>query len=252
MLSLVADLTAATDPKLRELSRALAGRLYLDLARSGPVRRRGVGRLVEQPYRVDGGDLDLDASLEAIVDARGTGSAIETDRLRMRSWVTPETAICLVIDRSGSMSGAPLATAALAAAAVSWRVPADYAVLSFARDVVAVKSLDRRRPTPEVVDAVLALRGHGTTDLAGALIAADEQLQRSKARRRIALVLSDCRSNEPGDAAAAASTLGEIAVIAPEGDAEDATAFAAAVGARVTTVGGPSEIIAAIERVLDN
>ncbi|HEY3483825.1 MAG TPA: hypothetical protein VGK49_00515, partial [Ilumatobacteraceae bacterium] len=60
MLGMLADLTGATDPKLRELARQLAGRLYLDVARRGPVRPRGIGRLVEQPYRPDAGDLDLD------------------------------------------------------------------------------------------------------------------------------------------------------------------------------------------------
>ncbi len=251
ILSLLADLTAATDPRLRQLARTLAGRLFLDVARTGPSRRRGIGRMVEQPYRVDGGDLDLDASTDAIVEARALDAAIDPDRLRMRAWVRPETAICLLVDRSGSMSGAPLATAALAAAAVSWRAPTDYSVLSFARQVVAVKSQERSRPADEVVDGVLALRGHGTTDLAGALVAASEQLQRSHARRRIVLLLSDCRSNEPGDAVGAASLLEELAIIAPEGDHGDAEDFAGEVGARLTMVAGPSQIPEAIARALD-
>jgi hypothetical protein len=66
-LALLADLTSATDPALRELARRLAGQLFLDMARRGPARPRGVGRLDVQPYRPHRGDLDLDASLDGIV-----------------------------------------------------------------------------------------------------------------------------------------------------------------------------------------
>jgi Mg-chelatase subunit ChlD len=250
MLALLADLTGATDRALRELARRLAGRLYLDLARTGPIRPRGVGRLIEQPFRPDGGDLDLDASLEAILAARGAGEAVDPERLRIRGWATPATALCLLVDRSGSMGGAPLATAAVAAAAVAWRVPDDYSVLSFSKEVIAVKSQDRHREVTEVVDGVLALKGFGTTDLAAALLAAHLQLSRSRAARRITVLLSDCRATEPGDAIRAARMLEELVIIAPDGDSEDAEALAGQVGARVATVAGPSEIPAALLSVL--
>ena len=250
-MALLADLTGATDQRLRELARRLAGRLSLDLARRGPVRPRGTGKLVEQPFRPDGGDLDLDASLDAIAAARAAGEAVDPERLRVRGWSTPGTAICLLVDRSGSMGGKPLATNAVAAAAVSWRAPADYSVLSFGKEVVAAKSQDRSRSVEEVVDAVLALRGFGTTDVAGALEAAREQLARSRAARRITVLLSDCRATEPGDVPAAAAALDELVIIAPEGDADEAEVLAASVGARLTTVAGPSEVADALTRVLD-
>ncbi len=81
------------------------------------------------------------------------------------------------------MGGKPLATNAVAASAVAWRAPDDYSVLSFGKDVVAAKSQDVTKSNEAVVDAVLALRGFGTTDVAGALRAARDQLSRSTARR---------------------------------------------------------------------
>ena len=66
---------------------------------------------------------------------------------------------------------------------------------------------------------VLALRGHGTTDLAGALGAARLQLARSSAGRKVTILLSDCRATEPGDVVAAAAALDELAIVAPDGDA---------------------------------
>jgi Mg-chelatase subunit ChlD len=250
-MALLADVTGATDPALRELARRLAGRLTLDLARRGPSRPRGTGRLVEQPFRPDGGDLDVDASFEAIAMARASGEAIDPERLRVRGWATPGTAICLLVDRSGSMGGRPLATSAVAAAAVSWRSPADYSVVSFGKDAIVVKSQDRARSAEAVVDGVLALRGFGTTDLAGAFDAARAQLARSRAGRRITVLLSDCRATEPGDVAAAAEALDELVIVAPAGDTVEAEALAAAVGARLAVVAGPSDVADALTTVLD-
>lgn len=251
MLALLADLTGATDPRLRELARRLAGRLFLDIAKRGPSLPRGVGRLATQRYRPDGGDIDLDASLEAVLSARGSGSAIDPDELRVRSWNTPATAICLLVDRSGSMGGKPLATSAVAASAIAWRAPDDYSVLSFGKDVIAAKSQDLPKSNEAVVDAVLSLRGFGTTDLAAALMSARDQLSRSSARRKIAVLLSDCRATVDGDPVAAAAGIDELVIVAPESDSAEAEELARATGARITTVAGPSDAGAALARVLD-
>ncbi len=248
-LAMLADLVGATDQKLRELAKRLAGRLFLDVARRGPVRPRGVGTLREMPYRPDGGDLDIDASMEAILE--GQAGTLDVERLRVRSWVKPGTALCLLVDRSGSMGGKPLATAAVAAAAVASRSPADYSVLAFGKNVVVAKGQTTPKPSDLVVTDVLSLRGYGTTDLAGALRVASEQLARSTAGRKVTVVLSDCRSTVDGDPVAAAAALDEVVVIAPESDDEEAQAFARRVGARLTTVGGPSEVADALGRVLD-
>jgi len=248
-LALLADLTGATDPRLRELARRLAGRLFLDIGRRGTARQRGIGKLQELPYAPDRGDLDLDASLEAIVEGRA--GTIDVERLRVRGWVRPGTALCLLVDRSGSMGGKPLATSAVAAAAVASRSPSDYSVLAFGKDVVVAKSQDSQKPGDLVINDVLSLRGHGTTDLAGALRIAALQLSRSRAARKITIMLSDCRATVDGDPVAAAAALDELVVIAPESDADEAAAFARTVGAAFTTVSGPSAVADAITRALD-
>jgi Mg-chelatase subunit ChlD len=249
-MALLADLTAATDPKLRELAKRLAGRLMLDVAQRTPLRRRGLGKLVTAKYR-DGGDIDLDASTDAF---RGTQNAreIHSEELHVRTWEKRDTALCLLVDRSGSMGGAPLATSAVAAAAIATREPSDYSVLAFSRDVVVAKSQDSYKPGNEVVNSVLTLRGFGTTDIAQALEAAQAQLARSRAARKIVVLLSDCRSNEPGDIDAAARNIEELVVIAPADDDAEARAFAHRVGARVTSVAGPTDIPGALAQVLDS
>jgi len=248
-LAMLADLVGATDRKLRELAKRLAGKLFIDLARRGPVRPRGVGQLRELPYRPDGGDLDFDASLEAIIEGHGIG--IDAERLRVRGWVRPETALCLLVDRSGSMGGKPLATAALAAAAVASRSPEDYSVLAFGKDVVVAKGQLTPKPSELVVNDVLSLRGFGTTDLAGALRIAGDQLARSRAGRKVTVLLSDCRATVDGDPVAAAGGLTELVVVAPEDDSDEAYAFAARTGARCLTISGPSQVAEALTRALE-
>ncbi len=124
-------------------------------------------------------------------------------------------------------------------------------MLSFGKDVIAVKSQDVPKSNERVIDSVLALRGFGTTDVAGALIAAADQLSRSRAGRKITVLLSDCRATAPGDVVGAALRLGELVIVAPESDAAEAQELAEQVGARFTTVSGPSDAAAALARVLD-
>ena len=188
--------------------------------------------------------------MSAIVESRAARSAIDPEELKVRTWVRPGTAIALCVDRSGSMGGEPLATSAVAAAAVAWRSPEDYSVITFGKDVVVVKSQESSKGSELVVNDVLALRGFGTTDLAGALRTASEQLSRSRSGRRIAVVLSDCRATVEGDVVAAARGLDEVVIIAPADDDAEARALAAEIGARIATIHGPSDVPAALQTAL--
>ena len=250
MLALLADLTGATDQKLRELAKRLAGRLFLDVSRRGPVAPRGIGKIVTRPYSPDAGDIDLDASMNTILEAHAARQAIDPEGLKVRSWARPGTAISLLVDRSGSMGGKPLATSAMAAAAVAWRSPSDYSVIAFGKDVVVAKGQTSTKSSDEVINDVLALRGFGTTDLAGALRSAGEQLSRTRAGRRITVILSDCRATVAGDVQAAARALDEVVILAPCGDDAEAQVLAWQVGARIACIDGPSDIPAALQAVL--
>jgi hypothetical protein len=64
-------------------------------------------------------------------------------------------------------------------------------------------------------------------------------------------LFSDCRSTVLGDAVLAGSSLEELVVIAPIDDDAEARVFAQQVGARFTTVSGPSDVPDALRRVLD-
>lgn len=249
-MSTIAKMTRATDVTLRALAKQLASRLFLDLARDHRSTGRGIGRMASVRYQPDG-DLDLEGSIDALLDATARNQAVDPESLRTRSWVAPTTAWCLLVDRSGSMHGEPVATAAMAAASVALRAERDRAVLSFGRDVVACTAMWEHHGPDEIIDRVLTLQGHGTTDVASALRAARSQLDASGAQRRVAILLSDCRATEPGDVVAAARALDELVIIAPEGDHVEAAELADRVGARWTTASGPSSVVGALSRVLD-
>jgi Mg-chelatase subunit ChlD len=248
-MSLLADLTGATDPVLRDLARRLAGRVVVDVARRGSARRRGIGRLARRSLPHEG-DLDVDASIESIAEARAVGGVPPEADLRVRSWVRPDTALCLVVDRSGSMGGQRLATAAVAAATVAWRTPGDYSVLAFAADVLVLKEQLAMAAPEGVADRLFRLRGFGTTDVALALRAAGQQLSLSRASRRITVLLSDCRPTAPGDMVEAARGLDELVIVAPDDDREEADAFGRAVGAQVGGVSGPSTVAETLAALL--
>lgn len=244
-LALLADMASASDERLRALARRLAGRVALRLNASGPARAVGVGRLRRDRWQA-GSDLDVDASLDALV----APAPPSLDDLTGTRWARPATAIALVVDRSGSMSGARLAAAAMAAAAVAFRAPAEHCVLAFSDDVVVLKGIEERRSVEAVVDDVLALRGHGPTDLAFALRTAREQLARAGAAHRVVLLLSDGRATRGGDPVPEARRLEHFLVLAPAGDADDARALAAAAGGRCAELAGPSSVPAAVAALL--
>lgn len=249
-LELLASMARATDESLRLLARRLAGRLVLDLARTGPARGRGVGRLERGPLDASMGDLDLEASLPELLEARAGRRAADAEHLVTTRWRRPTTALCLLIDRSGSMGGPRLVTAALAAAVCAWRAPADFAVAAFADRVVVLKSIDQTRPVERVVTDALTLQGHGTTDVALALRAAGRQLARTGATRRVTVLLSDAEVTAGADPVPVARALDELVIVAPVDAPDEAAALARSTGARLTTVASPRDVLRALRQVL--
>ena len=72
-----------------------------------------------------------------------------------------------------------------------------------------------RRAPGELVGDLVALRGHGVTDLAAALRAAAAQLASAAAEERVAVLLSDCLPTAGGDPALALAGISRLHVLCP-------------------------------------
>jgi len=247
-VTFLADLTRATDRDLRAAARRLAARVFFRLGRVGQKPARGTRRL--GAGRAEG-DLDLDRTLD-----RWSGPwPPESGELVTRSWLAHRRAVCLAIDSSGSMSGLAVAIAAVAAASVVLAADGRLApgIIAFSGGVSVLQALGTRRAPGELVDELMALRGHGVTDLAAALRAAAAQLADAATDERVAVLLSDCQPTAGGDPALALTGISRLHILCPLPTAESEQA-AAALARRGGGVSQPlrrlADVAPALTRVL--
>ncbi|WP_137160488.1 AAA family ATPase [Blastococcus sp. CCUG 61487] len=247
--ALLADLATATDRELRSAARRLAARVFVQVGRVGATRARGTRRLV--PTRRPEGDLDIDRTLD-----RWSGIWPPTaEDLVTRNWTGARRAVCLVVDRSGSMQGLGVAIAAVAAAGVV--LAADErlqtGVLTFSDEVAVVQPLGRHRAAEDVVLELVGLRGHGKTDVAHALRAARRELSPATADERVVVLLSDClpTAGDPPETALAGIDRLHVLCPLPSDEALDAARLLAARGGgRMEPVRSLTDLGPALTRLL--
>ncbi len=220
-LSILADAATATDPLLRAQARKLAARMFVTLASAGTPTQRGIKRMVRVADPL-AGDLDLDATL-----ARTGGSLpVSADEFVTRRWAASERSICLLIDRSGSMSGHGVAMASMGAASVVVAAGerAECSVIMFAKDAIVLQEMGQRRPLEDLIGDVLTLRGRGVTDLALAFRGARRQLGKASARERVAILLSDGLATEGPDPVTALKGVDRLHVLGTSDEPESVEA----------------------------
>ena len=108
------DYVGAPTPRLRPTRPASSQRSSSSTSPAIARRDRDVGSASSSTrrYRDAGDDIDLDRSLDVLV---GGAPPVTSTSLWSGAGTGRSTAWCLLVDRSGSMHGRPLATAALAA-----------------------------------------------------------------------------------------------------------------------------------------
>jgi Mg-chelatase subunit ChlD len=245
----------ATDARLRERARALAALLLFPPGRHAGDHSQAGGSARLVTVKAAGLDLDTDATLERLAER----PRLAADDLRWRRWHRPARALVLLVDASGSVSGEPLATAVVTAAALAQRLaPGDeLAAVAFSSAAVVLRHVASPTAPSTVLDALLDLRAGDTTDLALGLRTALAQAGMARARRRELVVLTDGLANEGEDALAvaaraeAAGARVHVLALSGEPDALHACRALAAAGAgRMAPLARPSEAPAAVMAVL--
>ncbi|WP_433506410.1 AAA family ATPase [Pseudonocardia halophobica] len=230
--ALLADLAVATDATLRAQARKLAGRVFIQLGKVGPAKARGTRKIAQA--KGGDGDLDLDRTLD---NWQPTASRRpRPDEIVTRGWTAHRRAVSLVVDISGSMQGLAVALAAVSAAGVvlaseSGSGKLEPGVLAFGSQVRTLQRQGVRRPPDELIGELVALRGHGTTDVAAALREASVQLAGAVADERMVVLLSDCLHTSGDDPLTALGGIDRVHVLCPLPD-EDAEKAARALAAK--------------------
>jgi magnesium chelatase subunit D len=252
--ALLADLSQATDASVRALARKLAARIFIQLGAAGRRSARGPKR-IRSVLRGDG-DVDLERTIDRLAGPWPPSA----DDVVTRSWQAHRRSVCLVVDASGSMSGHALAMAAVATASVLLAADArlDTGALAFSGSVTVLQPPGTRQQPEQTVGRLLALRGHGLTDLAAALRAAAGQLAGGASAQRCVVLLSDCLSTAGGDPATALAGIDRLDVLCPQPLGREPDPASVQAAERLARLGGGisqpvgtlAEIPAALTRLL--
>jgi Mg-chelatase subunit ChlD len=191
-----APVAAAGDLETVRRAREIAARLAIPRPRRDLAVRRGAGELVSVRYRGGSDDIDLDRTLEALVEH----PVPEDEDIVVRERVRTRRSVVLLVDVSGSMRGERVRTAAATVGALAGElIRDDLAVVAFWSDAAVLAHLGQRVPPPRLLDAMLRIPARGLTNVAFPLEVARRELARGPARDARVVLLSDCVHNAGPD-----------------------------------------------------
>lgn len=197
----VAD-NADIDAETLRRARAIAVRLAIGRPRRDVAARRGVGVLTSVRYLGGSDDIDLDVTLENLVEH----PVPEDDDIVVRERVRTRRSIMLAVDVSGSMRGERVRTAAATVGALLGEFARDdVGVIAFWSDAAVLARLGQPVAVARLMDRLLRIPAAGLTNVAFPLTVAANELARTSAQGARVLLLSDCVHNagpDPRDLAA--------------------------------------------------
>jgi Mg-chelatase subunit ChlD len=203
---------AGGEPDLETIRRArqIAARLAVPRPRRDVLARRGAGDLASVRYRDGSDDIDLDATLDSLVEH----PLPEDDDIIVRERVRTRRSVVLAVDVSGSMRGERVRTAAATVGALAAELERDdLGVIAFWSDAAVLARLGQHVPAGRLLDALLRIPARGLTNISFPLQVARRQLARIPARDARALLLSDCVHNAGPDPRLAAAGLARLDVL---------------------------------------
>ncbi|HEX7161052.1 MAG TPA: vWA domain-containing protein [Trebonia sp.] len=219
----------AVDAETLRRAREIAARLAVPRPRRDRTAQRGRGEVASVPYAGGSDDIDLDRTLERLVEhperepkpaeAGAGGRAPEDEDIVVRERVASVRSVVLLVDLSGSMRGERVRTAAATVGALAAELTRDnLAVIAFWSDAAVLAHLGQRVPPKRLVEAMLAIPARGLTNVAFPLQVARRELARVPARTVLpntgrVLLLSDCVHNAGPDPRTFAARLPRLDVL---------------------------------------
>jgi Mg-chelatase subunit ChlD len=201
---------AAADAETLRRARQIAARLAVPRPRRDTTARRGAGELASVRYRGGSDDIDLDRTIDQLVEHPFP----EEDDIIVRERVRTRRSVVLLVDVSGSMRGERVRTAAAAVGALAAELSRDdLAVVAFWSDAAVLTRLGHRVPPQRLLDTMLRIPAKGLTNIAFPLHVAARELARVPARDAPVLLLSDCVHNAGPDPRPLAARLPRLDVL---------------------------------------
>ncbi|RIQ28165.1 vWA domain-containing protein, partial [Jiangella rhizosphaerae] len=230
-------------------ARQIAARLAVPRPRRDVTARRGAGELASVRYRGGSDDIDLDRTLEQLVEH----PVPEDDDVIVRERVRARRSVALLVDVSGSMRGERVRTAAAALGALAAELSSDdVAAIAFWSDAAVLAHLGERVSPQRLLDTLLRIPAKGLTNVAFPLQVAARELARVPARDARVLLLSDCVHNAGPDPRPFAARLPRLDVLldtSGEHDADLGRDLARLGRGRLFRIGGYREVAPALGEV---
>jgi Mg-chelatase subunit ChlD len=206
----VLDGEPVADPQTLRRARQIAARLAVPRPRRDTTARRGVGELASVRYRGGSDDIDLDRTVEQLVEH----PVPDEEDIVVRERVRTRRSVVLLADVSGSMRGERVRTVAATVGALAAELARDdLAVLAFWSDAAVLAHLGQPVPAGRLLEQLLRIPARGLTNIAFPLQVAAAELARVPARDARVLLLSDCVHNAGPDPRPLAARLPRLDVL---------------------------------------
>ncbi|MBV9810226.1 MAG: VWA domain-containing protein [Solirubrobacterales bacterium] len=164
-----------------------------------PVQRRGPRggfKTISAPFSDGGDEIDLDRTLEQLLEP----GPLDASRVIVRQRRRKRRALALLVDTSGSMRGERAKTTVVAACALAREFAyEELAMIAFWSDAAMLIEFGAPVDPRRLLHALLALPGEGLTNLSFPLEVAARALAARSAHEGRAMLLSDCIHNAGPD-----------------------------------------------------
>jgi Mg-chelatase subunit ChlD len=188
----------------------IAARLVLPRPHRSASGSRGTGELASVRYRGGSDDIDLDATLDHLVEH----PVPDDDDIVVRERVRTRRTVVLAVDISGSMGGERVRTAAASVGALAAELQRDdLGVVAFWSDAAVLARPGRPVEVNRLLDTLLGLPAQGLTNLAFPLTVARDLLAGRGWRDTRVLLLSDCVHNAGPDPRPVAAGLPRLDIL---------------------------------------